>query len=411
MKKRTKKLIENKNGITLIALVITIIVLLILASVTIQTLTGDNGLLNKALDAKQTSKEAEIRERIQLAVTAAKTNKLGELNKESIEEELTKEFGENNYELVIVGQGYIIIVDNIQYKIEENGTVQTGNQPNESNIENAGDLSKGGQYDGTTEETAYRITCIEDLVEWSNNYNNYKFKYIVLENTVDFNSLASYKDYKAKTTDINGNGKIEELITELTTEKGFIPIEDFIGVFDGKNNEIRNLYIQKRDYAALIKGSGGEIKKLGVIVKLHSNLISAGIASKTSGKFYDCYVNGLIISEQESGGIAGQAYGRVSIYGCYNLAEIKSYGEEVTSDWIHADAAGIIATARNATIINCFNLGNITAKKRAAGICSTDANNLRVINCYNKGNVKSEGGNARWYFIRFGMGIIFIKFM
>ena len=68
------------------------IVLLILAGVTIQTLTGDNGLLNKALDAKQTSNEAEIRERIQLAVTATKTNNLGELNKESIEEELTKEF-------------------------------------------------------------------------------------------------------------------------------------------------------------------------------------------------------------------------------------------------------------------------------------------------------------------------------
>ena len=395
--KKLLKCINKEGGITLIVLVITIIVLLILAGVVIQIITGDNGLLNKASDAKQTSNEAEIRERIQLAVTAAKTNKLGELNKESIEEELTKEFGENNYELVIVGQGYIIIVDNIQYKIEENGTVQTGNQSNENNIENAGDLSKGGQYDGTSEKTAYRITCIEDLVKWSNDYNNYRNSYIILENTVDFNSLASYKDYKAKTIDINGNGKIEELITELTTEKGFIPIESFSGVFDGRNNEIRNLYIQKRDYAALIKGSGGEIKKLGVIVKLHSNLISAGIASSTSGKFSDCYVNGLIISEQESGGIAGQAYGRVSIYGCYNLAEIKSYGEEDRADYIIPDAAGIIATARNATIINCFNLGNVTAKKRAAGICSSDCNNVKVINSFNKGIIKSEESNARRY--------------
>lgn len=39
--------------------------------------------MQKASDAKQTGKEAEIRERIQLAVTSAKTNNLGELNKES----------------------------------------------------------------------------------------------------------------------------------------------------------------------------------------------------------------------------------------------------------------------------------------------------------------------------------------
>ena len=42
---------NNQNGITLIALVITIIVLLILAGVAIAMLSGDNGLLNKASDA------------------------------------------------------------------------------------------------------------------------------------------------------------------------------------------------------------------------------------------------------------------------------------------------------------------------------------------------------------------------
>lgn len=42
---------KNQKGITLIALVITIIVLLILAGITIAMLTGDNGLLTKASDA------------------------------------------------------------------------------------------------------------------------------------------------------------------------------------------------------------------------------------------------------------------------------------------------------------------------------------------------------------------------
>ena len=64
--KLLKKLLNEKRGITLIALVITIIVLLILAGVTIATLTGDNGLLQKAQTAKEKSTEGEICEQLKL---------------------------------------------------------------------------------------------------------------------------------------------------------------------------------------------------------------------------------------------------------------------------------------------------------------------------------------------------------
>ena len=56
---------ENK-GITLIALVITIIVLLILAGVTISTLAGDNGLITKANEAKVVTEKSALREEIEL---------------------------------------------------------------------------------------------------------------------------------------------------------------------------------------------------------------------------------------------------------------------------------------------------------------------------------------------------------
>ena len=59
--KREKRI----EGITLIALVITIVVLLILAGVTIITLTGDNGLITKAGNAKEENLKASIKERIQ----------------------------------------------------------------------------------------------------------------------------------------------------------------------------------------------------------------------------------------------------------------------------------------------------------------------------------------------------------
>ena len=61
--KRTKQ-----NGITLIALVITIIVLLILAAVSIATLTGENGILTRANDAKEQTEIAEVKERAQLDI-------------------------------------------------------------------------------------------------------------------------------------------------------------------------------------------------------------------------------------------------------------------------------------------------------------------------------------------------------
>ena len=69
---------KNKanNGITLIALVITIIVLLILAGVTIATLMGDNGILTKANDAKRETEIAEVKERAQLDIASWVADKM-----------------------------------------------------------------------------------------------------------------------------------------------------------------------------------------------------------------------------------------------------------------------------------------------------------------------------------------------
>ena len=61
-------MIRNQKGITLIALVITIIVLLILAGVSIAMLTGPNGLLTRANDAKSDTVKAGIKEKVELAI-------------------------------------------------------------------------------------------------------------------------------------------------------------------------------------------------------------------------------------------------------------------------------------------------------------------------------------------------------
>ena len=122
MKQKNKRL---EKGITLIALVITIIVLLILAGVTISMLTGENGILKQATSAKDTTDKSEFEEQVKLAVMASKVNDKGAIDLTALEveigkikgTEITKNGTENNlpwtvkkesYEVTITAEGTII---------------------------------------------------------------------------------------------------------------------------------------------------------------------------------------------------------------------------------------------------------------------------------------------------------------
>lgn len=65
---------KNNKGITLIALVITIIVLLILAGVSIAMLTGENGILTRATDSQVASNDAEVIEKVNMELSAQLAN-------------------------------------------------------------------------------------------------------------------------------------------------------------------------------------------------------------------------------------------------------------------------------------------------------------------------------------------------
>ena len=71
MKIVLKERLKTHKGITLIALVITIIVLLILAGVAIATLTGNNGIIAKAQQAKMQNDKAAAKEKVDLAIAAS----------------------------------------------------------------------------------------------------------------------------------------------------------------------------------------------------------------------------------------------------------------------------------------------------------------------------------------------------
>ncbi|MCI8384115.1 MAG: hypothetical protein HFJ33_04540 [Clostridia bacterium] len=108
---KTKRQEKTNKGITLIALVITIIVLLILAGISLATLTGQNGILTKANTAKVENEKATAKEKVQLIVMSHIEND-GTLNRNNFQKELEKQGG-----YIISANENTILVEMDHYEI------------------------------------------------------------------------------------------------------------------------------------------------------------------------------------------------------------------------------------------------------------------------------------------------------
>ena len=344
------------NGITLMALVITIVIMLILATVTIGAING--GLFSYAGKAKTGAEEATIIEGIQKAYILAK----GESNTNWVTEaQMQKQVDSilTNAQAVVVQEGEMLIVQigDKYYEVASNGKV-TGPKAFEK-IEYVGDITKGGTCTGTSTKP-YRIECIEDLVAMRT--TNRKGKYVVLTRNLDFNSIFSYSNYRAKYSyneeqnaympDENSTTTIKEL---CTTGQGFIPIGMSQSEnFDGQNYEIKNIHIEKTGNASFFTGidSGGSLK----------NLTIDGHIVSTDGSAV-----GLVFSPYYA-----------TIENCVNKAKVEG----------KTNASGIVDTFPASSIILCGNEGEILAGGRATGVANVF--NTNINKCYNKGFVSGS---------------------
>ena len=120
LKKNTKV-----NGITLIALVITIIVLLILAGISISMLSGDNALLSRVSQAKEDTEKAEEKEIIKIAALDVMTkNKSEKINEESLKESLSRQTDKNFDIYTTEGKIRVIFTENnTYYDLDSKGNV------------------------------------------------------------------------------------------------------------------------------------------------------------------------------------------------------------------------------------------------------------------------------------------------
>ena len=126
-------LINSKKGITLISLVITIIVLLILAGVSIATLTGENGLLERSTQAVTENKKAEAKEEMSLLIQEYQIEYYAQKDKsDSFVNYITSQIGSGkvgrNGTITVSGNSMIYTFENgetITVSISGNSIVET----------------------------------------------------------------------------------------------------------------------------------------------------------------------------------------------------------------------------------------------------------------------------------------------
>ena len=152
---------RDKKGITLIALVITIIILLILASISIAMLTGGNGVITKAMKAKEETEIKAYYEKIELIKQELRLQKedysppsLVELQTEFgsdrqanwVESAVIQEVEEKDQVVLKTKEGYIFYITETKTEYKGKGEVKDTSALTRENVltlEEVGDGTKG----------------------------------------------------------------------------------------------------------------------------------------------------------------------------------------------------------------------------------------------------------------------------
>ena len=233
---------KKDKGITLITLVISVIVLLILASVTIAALSGNNGILTKAKDAKEKTEIGQEKEVVELATISAQMGeKYQSLNQVNLQKEIDKQYGEgktivrdngdNTFTVSFIEskREYDITSKGVEKGKDWNEIMQNAKAPEEQKEErNAGVIGIG--TDGKTVNM--------DLWEYTLNNGTYTLNDIDDIKAEDANT--ENKGYLGKII----NGKIEGTVPMYIkgkSDKNFIPVTNLKDTFINLQNDFDEL--------------------------------------------------------------------------------------------------------------------------------------------------------------------------
>ena len=227
-----KILSKKNNGITLVALVITIIILLILATISIQALT-QTGLFQNANRAKLETKRSQIKEWLSLNLMEVQTTNYNKTDSEILE--IAREKAEKSEELKKLGKTvnvdgeisteedgqtvppyFDVIVDNDMYKVS---------MEEQEFIGEVGKIVPSVDFSATTtsKSITLKITTkrsqggtVECYIKGEND-SNYGTAQKATDNQYTFDNLEQGKKYTVKVVVTSGNGQKAEKEKEYTT--------------------------------------------------------------------------------------------------------------------------------------------------------------------------------------------------
>ena len=376
---------EKNKGVTLIALVITIIVLLILAGVSISTLTGQNGILKRAIEAKNTTEVASEKEGIQMAVTTSQMASANytSIKKDGLQSELNSYFGKEKTTLEDNKDGsYTVTMNNSKrkYTIEDDGSI----------IEGVYDKWNGTDSKEPTEKTSneihiYTVAELKWIADKVNNDGNTFDGYtIYLENNLDFGARETSGTWE--------NTENEALKWTAIGKQKDIPLK---ATFEGNNHIIKGVYINDETKFNGIFGNSSSILNLTV----KNSYIKGGNASGTvvgavrSGTIENCHnINSTVELYDESsgvGGVVGQVKGVIK--NCTNIGG-RVVGKKSANGRTQAGGiVGLLVTG-GSQAINCYNAGDVTGEGNfVGGVVGAEDTFSTIQDCYNMGNVTGKG--------------------
>lgn len=246
---------SSNAAITLIALIITIIVLLILAGVTLNMVMGDSGIFNKAHIAKEKTRNAENDEKIKLAVLASK-DKDGNIDNNKFEKEL-EEYGITDY--TKDEENVIIKIDNIKYTVSNNGNIIKEENYNASDNISDEEATKVPVFNEKDDNIIYssfdsntyspfKAFDNDDKTAWlsaepqEEEYLGYDFKKMVIPYKVE---LVNYSlgGYRCKNFIIEGQEKNSEEWIKLTDKQELQPNSE-LQTFVTNNKKVEKVRIK-----------------------------------------------------------------------------------------------------------------------------------------------------------------------
>ena len=415
-----KKTLKRNKGITLIALVVTIIVLLILAGIVIMMLTGQNGILNRASKARDMTGTAQEEEQVKLLameVTTQTFNIHDNLTQDILDKAIKNQFGKDGGEGEIISDGYNVTVKKTGnvYQIKDGVVEKVPNKEDLKVDEHPGELEKVGEH-------TWQINSIEDLValsyEVASGQNSYEGETVELGRdlwfTGEFNSYRNedaiyVEDNYGFRPDDSGETTIKDFMIKT---RGFIGIgkdeNSYKGSFDGKNHGLYNAKLESKNrlygiFANITAEQDIEFKNftLGQGIKGVESAQNYGIIANLngSGKVNISYVkNNFEIdnSATYNGGIIGSVEGSVKLdlNNCHNTTVIKGSYQ-----------GGLIGCVNGENIdVNISNSSNLEPQKETSismgggaisGILAV--NNVNISNFRNNVNIQNNGSSSSIY--------------